>query len=464
MKLSEIRKSASQFVQDKLSKKSWFLRAAGALAGGTAIAQIITLLALPIVTRIYTPKEFGVLAIFISILTSFSAISCMRFEIAIPVPEKDGDAANLMALALVICLAISLISGVILLLAQNHILNFLGNQDIAKYLWLIPVSIAILGFYSALQFWSVRKKRYGAIVRTRFKQSFGGSATQILLGWLGWGGAGLILGYLVNSAAGILGFGRQIFREDKDSLKKIRLKKMREIGGKYIKYPKYSVLEVLATNSAVQLPIIIMAASVSSTEVGFVLLASRVIAAPVGLIGGAISQVYLSSAPKNFREGKLVEFTLYVINQIIKIGAGPLCFLGMISPMVFPLVFGNDWRRAGMLLAWMTPWFLLQMIATAIAMALHVTDNQKAALGANIAGFVIRAGGVGAAAVVVPSIASEVYAVSGFLFYSLYLATILVKLDINFISLVKAVHKNCKPLILWISVAILIDVLLWSAS
>jgi O-antigen/teichoic acid export membrane protein len=463
VKLSQIRGATAHLLKDKLSKQSWFIRAAGVLAGGTAIAQAITLLALPVITRIYTPEEFGVLALFISILTTFSAVSCMRFEIAIPVPEKDGDAINLMALALGICLMVSLFSGIVLFLAQNHVLNFLGNRYIAEYLWIVPISTALLGFYSALQFWSVRKKRYGAIVRTRFKQSIGGSATQIALGWLGWGAGGLIFGYLVNSVAGIFGFGKQILREDRNSLKEVKLKRMGEVGRGYIKYPKYSVLEVLATNSAVQLPMIIIAASATSAEVGFVLLASRVIAAPVALIGGAISQVYLSSAPQNFREGRLIEFTFYVINQIVRIGAGPLCFLGIISPLIFPLVFGDDWRRAGVLLAWMTPWFLLQMIATSISMALHVTDNQRAALGTNLTGFVIRAGGVGAAALAIPALISEAYAVSGLLFYLLSLATIFVKLDISFVSVIKSVSKNCKPLILWISAAVLVDIVaLWS--
>lgn len=464
MKFSQITGTVAHLLQEKLSKQSWFIRAAGVLAGGTAIAQAITLLALPVITRIYTPREFGVLALFISILTTFSAISCMRFEIAIPVPEQDGDAINLVALALAICLSMSLISGVALFFWQQHILNLFGDRNIAGYLWLVPVSTAVLGFYSALQFWSVRKKRYGAIVRTRFKQSLGGSATQIALGWLGWGAGGLIFGYLVNSVAGIFGFGKQVLQEDRENLREVKLEKMRVVARRYIKYPKYSVLEVLATNSAVQLPMIIIAASATSAEVGFVLLASRVIAAPVALIGGAISQVYLSSAPQNFREGKLVEFTLYVINQIVKIGAGPLCFLGIVSPLIFPLVFGDDWRRAGILLAWMTPWFLLQMIATSIAMALHVTDNQRTALGTNIVGFVIRAGGVGTAAVAIPVFISEAYAVSGFIFYFLSLVAIFVRLNISFVSAIKSIGGNCKPLVLWISAAALINIIvLWSS-
>ncbi len=368
---------------------------------------------------------------------------------------------NLLALALCICLAVSLLLCVFLYFARESFLRLIGHENIAEYLWLIPISIVILGFYSTLQFWSVRKKRYGAIVRTRFKQSLGGSATQILLGYSGFGVGGLVLGYLVNSAAGIFGFGRQIFRDDRSCLGEIKLERMKAVGGRYIKYPKYSVLEVLATNSAVQLPIIIMAATAAGAEVGYVLLASRVIAAPVGLIGGALSQVYLSSAPENFRQGKLVEFTLYVLSQILRVGAGPLCFLGIVSPFLFPLIFGQGWQRAGVLLAWMTPWFLMQMMATSIAMALHVTDNQRAALGTNVAGFLIRTGGVGLAALVFPTVVSEVYSISGFVFYFLYLITIFVKLEINPSSFIEVVAKNYRPLVLWLLAALMLNLVVF---
>ena len=77
------------------------------LVSGTAFAQIITILASPILTRLYSPEAFGFLAIFISITSIVGVIACMRYELAIMLPKSDEKAANLLALCLLSVVAIS---------------------------------------------------------------------------------------------------------------------------------------------------------------------------------------------------------------------------------------------------------------------------------------------------------------------------------------------------------------------
>ena len=93
---------------NRLLPRASFARSVGVLAGGTAVAQGIGVLALPLITRLYTPEDFSVLAVFSSIVAIVSVAACLRLEIAIPLPETDEDAANLLALALIFCTVASL--------------------------------------------------------------------------------------------------------------------------------------------------------------------------------------------------------------------------------------------------------------------------------------------------------------------------------------------------------------------
>ena len=64
------------------------------LVTGTTFAQIIAVLASPLLTRLYGPEAFGFLALFTSITSIIGVIACMRYELAIMLPKTDEEAAN----------------------------------------------------------------------------------------------------------------------------------------------------------------------------------------------------------------------------------------------------------------------------------------------------------------------------------------------------------------------------------
>lgn len=86
-----------------------FVRNVAVLAGGTAAGQAIVVLASPVLTRLYTPEDFGVLAVYASLLCVLSTVATLRYELAIPLPKRDEDAAALVVLCLVIVLGMSLL-------------------------------------------------------------------------------------------------------------------------------------------------------------------------------------------------------------------------------------------------------------------------------------------------------------------------------------------------------------------
>jgi O-antigen/teichoic acid export membrane protein len=402
-----------------------FLRAVGVLVGGTGLAQAILALALPIATRLYTPADFGVLSVFAGLINIASVAACLRFEIAIPIPKREIFARNILALSLGSAAAIATALGGIVAAFSPVLAAWLNQPRLAPYLWLVPIGVLFAAGMSALQFWYARQQSFVAIARARIGQSIAAAATQLACGWAGLAPVGLLLAQMLNSGMGCLTLGYRVVRTERGLRRSISLPRMRAMFRQYDRFPKFSTLEAVSNAAQGYLPIIMIAALVSAQEAGYLGLAMYAVQAPMTLLGGAVSQVYLSRAAQEHREQRLGTFTTEVFGRLLRLGVGPIVFAGLVAPDAFTIVFGQDWRRAGELVIWMTPWFVLQFLSYPLSMALPVTHSQKASLVLQVGGMLARVAAVQIAAVLSPRHISESYALSGALAYGPYLAVVL---------------------------------------
>lgn len=439
---------------DAGKSRNSFIRSVGVLVGGTALAHGITALALPVLSRLYSPADFSALAVFTSLLSIISVAACLRFDVAVIIPHRDTDAANLLALALGCTLVVSLLVAVPVLLVPERIAGWLNQAKLHSYLWLLPVGVLLAASYSALQGWLVRKKEFGQIARSRVAQSAAAAGTQVSMGMAGVGTFGLLLGYVLNAGAACIVLGYRVIRFERESLRAITWPGMRAMAAEHHRFPKYSTWEALSNSAAIQVPIIMIAAMAVGPEAGYLSMATYVMQAPMALFGTAIGQVYLSRAPEEHRAGRLGTFTAEVFGGLLKAGVGPLLFVGIVSPVAFPFVFGAEWRRAGDLVAWMTPWFIMQFIASPISMALHIMGRQRIALNLQIFGLVIRLSLVWIAIIISKEYVSEFYAISGFLIYTTYCIVIFILLRIKMKLVVDKIINSIKYILIWVLVGI----------
>lgn len=412
-------------IKDKVLNrfKGRYIRNIGVLVGGTAFSQLIAILALPFLTRLYTPEDFGVLAVYTSILSIISVVACLRFEIAIPLPKKEKDAIALLFLAIISVIAVTLLTILGVSLFSDQILQA-TDYKLSGFLWFIPIGVFFAGIYSALQYWATRKKAFPLIAKTRMTQAISGNGTQLTFGFLNFGAIGLLLGQLLNVGAGIWGLLRYILKNHLQLLRAIKMRRLKAVAKRYDRFPKYSTWEAFANAGAIQIPIILIAYYAIDAEAGFIMLAMRLLSAPMGLIGGAVSQVYLAEGANHFHNGTLKQFTYKTIWNLAKVGSLPLLFAAITAPILIPFIFGEAWARAGTLISWMAPWFFMQFISSPVSMVLHITGNQKTALTLQFFGLLFRTTTVILASVLCIKYIGIAYAVSGAIFYSIYLLII----------------------------------------
>ncbi len=373
--------------------RSSFLGDVLKLSFGTLGGRLIALAALPVVTRLYSPEDFALLAVYLALVSTLAVAACLRLEIAIPMVETEGEAADLLALALSVLALVTALLVLPALLMPERVAAALGAPALAPYLWLVPLGVAMAGSYSALQFWATRARRFGTIARTRVGQAAAGVTAMLALGWAGTAPFGLLLGNMLNIGAGGISLAASALVRDGARLRDVRLRNLAPTFRRNRRYPLFSTPEALFNVAGAQVPVLLIAAY-AGAEAGFLLLAMQVMAAPMTLLGSSISQVYVSRAPTEFREGRLAPFTLAIMRRLVLVGVGPLILLGALAPWVFPWAFGADWARSGQIVAWLVPWMALQFIASPVSMVMFVVGRQRAMLALTTLGLGLRVGAV----------------------------------------------------------------------
>lgn len=400
-------------------RRNGFVRSASVLVGGTAAAQALTVLALPVLTRLYSPEDFSVLAVYVAILTMVQVLACLRLEIAIPLPEDDVEAANLLALALVSAASAAALAGALVLGFGGMFFSAIGQPEMQPFGWLLPFGIWLAGSYAAMQFWSTRKKRFPTIARTRMMQVGSGLTAQLGLGWAGAGPVGLMLGHALMAGAGAVNLARQAWRCDRPALTGVTRRGMRRALSAHRRFPLYSTWDALATNASTQVPVLLIATFAIGPEAGFLMLAMRVVGAPLQMIGNAVAQVYLSGAAEEWRRGTLYRKTRTIARNMFLFVSLPILVATALAAPFFDLLFGEEWARAGAVALWLSPMFAVRAIASPISMVMNVIGKQRQMMALKFLGLFVRVGATFIAALI-GNFTIEAYALSSAAIYLLF--------------------------------------------
>lgn len=404
-------------VLDKL-RRDRFLRMTGALVGGTASAQLVAILALPLLTRVYSAEHFSVLAVYVAALTLFGTIACLRIEAAIPLPEDEEEAVRLLALAMLAVAGTTFLLFLLVATFGRQFANSLDRDHISPYLWLVPIGVAMMGAYSAFQYMAMRQQAFGLIARTRLTQSVAGLGTQLGFGAAGVAPIGLLIGHAVMSGAGVVALAKRSLGSANLRSDVLAPTKLIATLRTYKRFPQFSVAEELANNLGIQLPVVLIGLLVVGPEAGLLFLAMRVIGVPLGVVGGAVSQVYYANAAEYLRQGRLDQETVLVVKRLSASIALPVICVAPFSPELFVWAFGQEWGGAGVMLVWMLPWYLFRLVSSPISMVMHVKMRQPLLLALTLWGLLSRVAPLGLVLTYKPELAVPTYALTSALFYA----------------------------------------------
>jgi len=374
---------------EKLKPKSEFSRNVLTLMSGTTVAQAIPIAISPILTRIYTPEDFGLFGTFLALSTILGGISNAKYELAIMLPRKDEDAINIFALGFIISSIFSLLLLVFILLFDDYLIELLGNETIRQWIYFIPLIVFFIGFFNILNYFNNRKKNYRDIANSKIVKSIVLAVVQLSVGLVKGGVIGLVSGQIVSQMFANVRLLKNIIN-DKNLMSKISKVKMIALAKKYKNFPKFLILAHGMNTMSSQSPFILLSTFFNATIAGFFLLTQRVVGMPMSLVARSIGDVFREEASSQFRKnGECKAIYISTLKRLLIIGTIPFILLFMASPTLFIFVFGDDWGVAGVYAQILTPMFFLQFITSPLSNMFMIAEKQQLDLSWQIFLFVL---------------------------------------------------------------------------
>jgi len=334
------------------------------------------LAAAPILTRLYSPEDFGLLALYVSITAILQVILSMRYEYAINLCENVREAMAVLKLCLIIVLFFAVVSLVFVWLYRDMVAARLGLPELADYLWILPISLLLLGSFNVFKFWCVREGEFSLIGRARLKQVIASLVVQI--GGFAFGPISLVGGQVANQIFGVKSLGAKPLRMSE--FKSVNLADMRAMLVRYRRFPLYSSWSALISSTSRTLPTFFFVILFGPASAGFYSITNRVLKTPSLVFIGAINSVFLKHAATAHREGNLRQLTLTTYKNSALMTMPVLLLLAFISPPLFTFVFGEQWAVAGEFARWLTILIFFQFVCVPLSPLFAIFEKQSSEL------------------------------------------------------------------------------------
>lgn len=369
----------------KRYSNSNFIKDVSKLITGTVIAQSIPILISPLLSRIYTPSDFGIYALYVSIISIIGVIATGRYELAIMLPKKNTEAINILVLSITLSIFTSIITFFLIYLFGEYLSIHLNNKSLYKWLYLIPPGIIFLGTYQALSYWNNRKMKYGTIAKSNIYKGF--TIGVVNLSWvsISKGPGGLIWGHFLSWFSAAFFLLMRVIKEDRALFKTISFADIKTQAKRYKRFPLFSTWSALFNSISIQVPIFLMSYFFSESIVGFYSFAQRLIFMPMNIIGVSIGQVFFQKAV-SYKDDpeKLKIITYNLFKKLFLIGVLPISVLIVFGDYIFPLAFGSKWYMAGVYSQILGLWIFFVFISSPLGNLFSVFEKQKEGMIYNI--------------------------------------------------------------------------------
>lgn len=359
---------------NKLKPKSEFSRNVFTLMTGTTLSQAIPIAISPILTRIYSPEEFGIFALYMAFISIGAAIVTGKYEMAVLLPKKNENAKYLIVISIFFTLVFSILFYIIYFSFFKQINNILNIDNCFNYFYLVPVGIFLFAFYNILLQWMNRQKEYKLMTKNRFIQASSIGIFQLLIGFFKNLSLGLILADIIGRLIAIILIFRSVFLKIK--INNFSLKKTIYLIKRYKKFPKLEMPATVLNISSFQIPYIFIPILFSSITAGYYFLVFRVLMMPIGLIGNAILEVFKNRAIEDFNKyNSCRDIYKKIFILLLGIGIIPTFIIIIFGQELFAFIFGESWREAGIYAQILAPLALLRLISAPLSFIFFIREK-----------------------------------------------------------------------------------------
>lgn len=345
---------------------------------GSFSARVIGIVSIPLLTRIYSPEDYGVLAVFVAFTTLISTVSGLRFSQAVPLPKSDIIAFHVFFLGLFSSFIVAALLVLIFSLMSDSIFELFNAEKLSKWWWLAIVGGLSISIFENLTMWSVRMKSYKLISTVQVKQSVVGEFIKIVVGLAGMKPLGLMLGHFAGQCFGANSYVRENFSFFRSGIKQLELRKLLFLVKYFSSFVFYRLPSDLLLIISVQAPAIMATKLYGSAMTGQLALTLMALGLPVSLIGAAVARVYYAEISSIGRHNKkeIKRITIKVQKRLFVFGLPIALVVYFLSEGLFRIAFGDRWAQAGVFASALAPYLLLQFTSSPLMQLVNVLGKQ----------------------------------------------------------------------------------------
>lgn len=359
---------------------SGIFRDSAKLLTANVVAQAIGLLVYPVLTRLYSPDDFGLLNLFSSIAGVAVLFATAEFQYAIVLPKENKKAVSLTVLSLTILLAVTAFLALTVPFAKSIAAVFKA-PDLTKIYWLLPVFILLSGFWNVLNYNYLRNQQYMRMSGYQISQSVFAAAGKLGFGFAGKTTIGLPLA-TVLAQLGSLGLSLGLsWKKLRAGWERITWSDCRSVAREYRNFPMFNLPRALVNSLGQALPVWFLTPCFGLEKVGHLSLALLAAFVPLNIIARACYQVLFQKVSEAVQQQLpirqlLCRFMLWMV-AVLAVGMAVVYFF---VPQLVTVLFGAEWAESAQIIRRMYPYLLLMPVCGTICFLSDVFAKQKIAM------------------------------------------------------------------------------------
>jgi O-antigen/teichoic acid export membrane protein len=363
-------------------RSSAFSRNVSKMLIGTVVGQMLSVLLSPVLTRIYSPPDFGTLSVYMSMLNILVGIAAFRYEIPMSTSVTEEAAINMLALCMGLLLFTTTLLSLAAFLLPEDLFVTVGLRNLQGARLLVPIGFGFLGGYHVLAYYATREQDFDSIARTRINQGISGPTSQIGLGVLGCGTVGLTIGFIIGQSSGTLLLFKRLILNRLSSLRLVSLHRVRQEAWRHRAFPMISSwANLIDTAGAGQLVYVLVAIYYPGSVAGYMFIAERVVARPLLMVSTSLLTVFMGEMAHtlNTNPKLLRRRFLQVSSRQFLFGAAWIIVADLAATLALPVIFGSDWADATPYLATLSVVYLVNSVIGSVNYTLQVLGKQAVA-------------------------------------------------------------------------------------
>lgn len=344
------------------------------LSMGVLGGQIISILAQPIATRLYSPEAFGNLSLMVSLGTMFAPIATLQYHISIVHSKKEDEFAlcKLNLLSVVITAFIFFLCLCAYLQFGSKKYDTVGSLIYISIVWYI-----MNGLVSIVESYNNRHNEYQLMAKVTFNRAVVSNVVKIIFGIFHFDVLGLVIAQTLGYIAGIKKQSKSIIKYLND-IWKTDIKKVFEVAKTYRAQPLYALPGIFILQFSYSALAVIINTLFSTREGGFFSLSVTVLGIPLSLVSNNVSRVFFKNASEEYEKtGSFRSVFRNTSAMLILLSVVGFSLLWLIAEPAFSLVYGEEWVRSGVFVKILIPMYAARFIVTGMMHGFVISNKQR---------------------------------------------------------------------------------------